>query len=76
MTPVDVRDHLVDISRQDLVGPALPGELLVPAPTGWYPMGFLTPRNASPSPSGQELGVRGLSSVWLTRVAAFAGRYA
>ena len=46
MTPADVRDRLIDALRQDLVGPALPDELLDQAPTRWYLTGFLAPLNA------------------------------
>ena len=47
MTPAAVRDRLIDALRQDLVGPALPDELLDQAPTRWYLTGFLAPLNAS-----------------------------
>ena len=46
MTPAAVRDRLIDALRQDLVGPALPDELLDQAPTRWYLTGFLAPLNA------------------------------
>ena len=76
MTPAAVRDHLVDPLRQDLVGPALPDELLVAAPTRWYPTGFLAPLNASPDqPIGTGIGGEGPFSTGLIRVGAFAGRY-
>ncbi|MFO1419611.1 MAG: DISARM system helicase DrmA [Candidatus Competibacteraceae bacterium] len=47
MTPADVRNRLIDALRTDLVGPALPDELLDQAPTRWYLTGFLAPLNAS-----------------------------
>jgi len=43
--PVQVRDHLVDVLRRDLVG-AEPDEVLAVAPSRWYLTGFLVPREA------------------------------
>ena len=47
MTPAAVRDRLLEALRVDLVGPALPDELLDQNPTCWYLTGFLAPLNAS-----------------------------
>ena len=47
MTPADVRDRLIHALRADLVGPALPDEILDEAPTRFYLTGFLAPLNAS-----------------------------
>ncbi|MFO1433947.1 MAG: hypothetical protein U1F76_28275 [Candidatus Competibacteraceae bacterium] len=47
MLPADVRNRLIDALRVDLVGPALPDELLDQNPTRWYLTGFLAPLNAS-----------------------------
>ena len=58
MIPVDVRDCLIDTLGQDLVGPALPDELLNQVPTRWYLTGFFALLNASPDqPIG--IGIRG-----------------
>ncbi len=46
MTPADVRDRLIAALRTDLVGPALPDEILNEIPTRWYLTGFLAPLNA------------------------------
>lgn len=46
MTPADVRDRLIAALRVDLVGPALPDEILNEIPTRWYLTGFLAPINA------------------------------
>lgn len=43
MDPVTVRDRLVDVLRDDLVGPAHPHEVLGDAPSRWYLTGFLVP---------------------------------
>jgi hypothetical protein len=43
MDPVTVRDRLVDVLRDDLVGPADPREILGDAPSRWYLTGFLVP---------------------------------
>lgn len=48
MTLADVRDRLIDTLGQDLVGPALPDELLNQASTRWDLTGFLALLNASP----------------------------
>ena len=47
MTSADVRDRLIAALRTDLVGPALPDEILNEIPTRWYLTGFLAPLNAS-----------------------------
>ncbi len=47
MTSADVRDRLITALRVDLVGPALPDEILNEIPTRWYLTGFLAPLNAS-----------------------------
>lgn len=44
-TPVQVRDHLVDVLARDLVG-AEPTEVLSVAPSRWYLTGFLVPHQA------------------------------
>ena len=46
MIPADVRDRLIAALRTDLVGPALPDEILNETPTRWYLTGFLAPLNA------------------------------
>ena len=46
MTSADVRDRLIAALRTDLVGPALPDEILNETPTRWYLTGFLAPLNA------------------------------
>ncbi len=46
MQSADVRDRLIAALRTDLVGPALPDEILNEAPTRWYLTGFLAPLNA------------------------------
>ncbi|WP_437552938.1 DISARM system helicase DrmA [Sorangium sp. So ce367] len=43
MEPVDVRERLVEILREDLVGPAVPDERLAIPPSRWYLTGFLVP---------------------------------
>ena len=43
MDPVTVRDRLVDVLHDDLVGPADPREILGDAPSRWYLTGFLVP---------------------------------
>lgn len=43
MDPVDVRDRLVDVIREDLVGPAAPDEVLPLTPSRFYLTGFLVP---------------------------------
>jgi hypothetical protein len=43
LDPVDVRDRLVDILREDLIGPVTPDEVLTEAPSRWYLTGFLVP---------------------------------
>ncbi|HSN98573.1 MAG TPA: DISARM system helicase DrmA [Candidatus Nanopelagicales bacterium] len=43
--PVEVREHLVEVLRRDLVG-ADPHEVLSVAPSRWYLTGFLVPREA------------------------------
>ena len=46
MQSADVRDRLITALRVDLVGPALPDEILNEMPTRWYLTGFLAPLNA------------------------------
>ena len=43
LDPVDVRDRLVDVLREDLVGPISPDEILVESPSHEYLTGFLVP---------------------------------
>ncbi|WP_437879073.1 DISARM system helicase DrmA [Sorangium sp. So ce513] len=43
MDPVDVRDRLVDVLREDLIGPTEPEEALQESPSRWYLTGFLVP---------------------------------
>jgi hypothetical protein len=54
-TSVEIRDHLVDVLRLDLVGPEPGGEhaeeILLTGPSRWYLTGFLVPYEA---PEGQQ----------------------
>lgn len=43
MQSVDIRDRLVEVLQQDLVGPAVPDEILEEAPSRFYLTGFLVP---------------------------------
>ncbi len=43
MQSVDIRDRLVEVLRQDLVGPAYPEEVLEESPSRFYLTGFLVP---------------------------------
>ncbi|HRI49662.1 MAG TPA: DISARM system helicase DrmA [Pseudomonadota bacterium] len=59
MTPADVRAHLVDALRLDLIGPAVDDlthaqEVLSTAPSQWYLGGFLVPFEAPDSQRGGE----------------------
>ena len=47
MTSAEIRARLIDALRIDLVGPALPDELLDEMPTRFYLTGLLAPLNAS-----------------------------
>jgi hypothetical protein len=45
-THLEVRTHLVEALRYDLVGPMLPDELIELRPTRWYLTGFIVPKGA------------------------------
>lgn len=47
MNSVDIRDRLVEVLRQDLVGPASPEEILNESPSHFYLTGFLVPFEGS-----------------------------
>jgi len=56
MTPVDVRERLLEALKLDLVGPGVtlgnPAEVLPQSPSRWYLTGFLAPLDAAPEQRG------------------------
>jgi hypothetical protein len=67
MTPVDVRQQLIEALRLDLVGPdcglGTPTEILPQAPSRWYLTGFLVPIDADDNQKAEETSTEGLDEV-------------